>query len=334
MPSTGRQEGYCSHHTVVVTVTVTVGSGPGSCPRRVGSPTRGGLVESQIRRALDALDAGDPAIADEVIAGDHRVNAMEVALDGDCSHLIVRRQPAAGDLRMIFAITKTVTDLERIGDEAQKIARMAKNIQERGGPQAAPMVQVRHAAEAAISMLRRTLDAFARLDVDTARMTENLEVSHGLIYSQRVLLRLTETGLPRQVAYEIVQRHAMRAWRERRPFLELLLADPAVTDRLSPDELKASQVRHARGDGLDWQSNQQVADHLQGLVQDGKDWKTVSTRGEDLAAITVEQIAGIMSHCNDHSITTVEGPKEIVIPQLDELTEKLGAAVDAAFRDL
>jgi phosphate transport system protein len=129
----------------------------------------GGLVESQIRRALDALAAGDVALADAVVADDHRVNAMEVALDGDCSHLIVRRQPAASDLRMIFAITKTVTDLERIGDEAQKIARMAKNLQERGGTQAPPVVQVRHAAEAAISMLRRTLDAFARLDVDTAR---------------------------------------------------------------------------------------------------------------------------------------------------------------------
>jgi phosphate transport system protein len=129
----------------------------------------GGLVESQIRRALDALATGDAALADAVVADDHRVNAMEVALDGDCSHLIVRRQPAASDLRMIFAITKTVTDLERIGDEAQKIARMAKNLQERGGTQAPPVVQVRHAAEAAISMLRRTLDAFARLDVDTAR---------------------------------------------------------------------------------------------------------------------------------------------------------------------
>jgi phosphate transport system protein len=129
----------------------------------------GGLVESQIRRALDALATGDLALSDEVVAADHRVNAMEVALDGDCSQLIVRRQPAAGDLRMIFAITKTVTDLERIGDEAQKIARMAKNVHERGGSQAPPMVQLRHAAEAAISMLRRTLDAFARLDVNTAR---------------------------------------------------------------------------------------------------------------------------------------------------------------------
>jgi phosphate transport system protein len=69
---------------------------------------------------------------------------------------------------MIFAITKTVTDLERIGDEAQKIARMARNIHERGGA-TPPVVEVRHAAEAAISMLRRTLDAFARLDCATAQ---------------------------------------------------------------------------------------------------------------------------------------------------------------------
>ena len=128
----------------------------------------GGLVESQIRRAIDALASGDLQLSDEVIAADHKVNAMEVALDGDCSQLIVRRQPAANDLRMIFAITKTVTDLERIGDEAQKIARMAKNIHPRGAAQAPPLVEVRHAAEAAISMLRRTLDAFARLDCNTA----------------------------------------------------------------------------------------------------------------------------------------------------------------------
>ena len=88
-------------------------------------------------------------------------------------------------------------------------------------------------------LLHLTTFILEGLDVDTTRMAENLELSHGLIYSQRVLLRLTDTGLPRQVAYEIVQRHAMRAWRERRPFLELLMADPAVTDRLSADELKS-----------------------------------------------------------------------------------------------
>ena len=76
------------------------------------------------------------------------------------------------------------------------------------------------------------------LDVDAARMAENLEKSYGLVYSQRVLLKLTDSGLPRQEAYEIVQRNAMRAWRERRPFLELLAADAGVTDRLGAEELK------------------------------------------------------------------------------------------------
>jgi adenylosuccinate lyase len=76
------------------------------------------------------------------------------------------------------------------------------------------------------------------LEVDPARMTENLDLSYGLVYSQRVLLKLTTAGLSRQVAYELVQRHAMRAWRERRPFLELLAADPEVSDRLGAAELK------------------------------------------------------------------------------------------------
>ena len=125
----------------------------------------GGLVESQIRRALEGFGSGDAALLQDVIATDHRVNAMEVALDGDCSQVIVRRQPAANDLRLILAIVKTVTDLERIGDEAQKIARMGKSIHERGGVVHAPRgADIRHAAEIALSMLRRALDALARLD--------------------------------------------------------------------------------------------------------------------------------------------------------------------------
>src|SRR2546422_76967 len=91
----------------------------------------GGLVESQIRRALDGFNSGDRATLDDVIATDHRVNAMEVALDGDCSQVIVKRQPAANDLRLIIAIIKTVTELEivwvakaieRIGDHAKNMA--------------------------------------------------------------------------------------------------------------------------------------------------------------------------------------------------------------------
>jgi phosphate transport system protein len=131
----------------------------------------GGMVESQIRRALEGFGSGDRALLDDVIATDRRVNEMEVALDGECSHVIVKRQPAANDLRLIFAIIKTVTDLERIGDEAQKIARMGKSIHEHehsGGRLTTRTADVRHAAEVVISMLRRALDAFARLDCDSA----------------------------------------------------------------------------------------------------------------------------------------------------------------------
>src|SRR5438477_2124688 len=88
-------------------------------------------------------------------------------------------------------------------------------------------------------MLDLTAFTTERLDDDPARMAENLEASHGNIYSQRVLLKLTESGLARQVAYELVQGHAMRAWKERRPLLDLLAADPAVTERLPPADLKA-----------------------------------------------------------------------------------------------
>jgi adenylosuccinate lyase len=87
-------------------------------------------------------------------------------------------------------------------------------------------------------LLDLTTTVVEGLEVDPARMAENLDLSYGLVYSQRVLLKLTEAGLPRQVAYEIVQRHAMRAWRERRPFLELLAADAQVSDRLGADGLK------------------------------------------------------------------------------------------------
>ena len=86
----------------------------------------GGLVESQILAAINGVAAGDLRALDHVIAEDHRVNALEVSIDTDCSHLIARRQPTAGDLRMVLAVIKIVTDLERIGDEAAKIARMGK----------------------------------------------------------------------------------------------------------------------------------------------------------------------------------------------------------------
>ncbi len=123
----------------------------------------GGLVEEQIVKAIDGLASGDLAAIDAIIADDHRVNAMEVELDESCSRIIAKRQPAAGDLRLIIAIIKTITDLERIGDEAEKIARMAKLLHSAERLHM-PRLELKHVASLAIDMLRKALDAFARLD--------------------------------------------------------------------------------------------------------------------------------------------------------------------------
>jgi len=127
----------------------------------------GGLVEEQIVKAVDGLASGDLEALDRVIEDDHRVNAMEVGLDESCSQIIARRQPAASDLRLVMAIIKTITDLERIGDEAEKIARMAKLIHEAERAHL-PRLELKHVANLALAMLRKALDAFARLDVDSA----------------------------------------------------------------------------------------------------------------------------------------------------------------------
>ena len=128
----------------------------------------GGLVEQQIARAMDCLALGDMVLADQVIADDHRVNALEVGIDEDCVHIIAKRQPAAGDLRMVMAIIKTITDLERIGDEAQKIARMAKLIHEQDRRLSTRFSELRYASNVAIDMVKTALDAFARLDISAA----------------------------------------------------------------------------------------------------------------------------------------------------------------------
>lgn len=128
----------------------------------------GGLVEAQVRGAIQAFANGNLSLAEQIIETEIRVNTFEVDIDTDCSQIIVKRQPAATDLRLIMAITKTVTDLERIGDEAHKIARMARQIHERGMADLGRFANIRHTGDAAVGMLRQALDAFARLDVDDA----------------------------------------------------------------------------------------------------------------------------------------------------------------------
>ena len=132
----------------------------------------GGLVEQQIVDALEALVNTDPKLAKEVMENDHRVNNLEVQIDEDCSHIIARRQPAAGDLRMVMMIVKTITDLERIGDEATKIARTAQKIYEEDRMYKSRFTEIKAMVGLVREMLRTALDAFARLD-----MTNTVEVA-------------------------------------------------------------------------------------------------------------------------------------------------------------
>ncbi|HEX8789002.1 MAG TPA: phosphate signaling complex protein PhoU [Telluria sp.] len=124
----------------------------------------GGMVETQFDDAVNAFRVGNMEQAEKVMADDHAVNQLEVQLDDACSHLIVRRQPAANDLRTVMATIKVITDLERIGDEAAKIARTAKSLHERGLVGFNHYEVVRTISRATAEMLHDSLDAFARLD--------------------------------------------------------------------------------------------------------------------------------------------------------------------------
>ena len=128
----------------------------------------GGLVEAQIRTAVQALSQFSTELADQVTATESQVNAMEVEIDRDLSSIIARRQPTARDLRLLIAISKATANLERAGDEADKIARMVKSIIESGASRALPASELRVAADLASTLLRKSLDAFARLDTNMA----------------------------------------------------------------------------------------------------------------------------------------------------------------------
>ena len=128
----------------------------------------GGLVESQLLNAIYALTHFSDETADRVIQTEDRVDSMEVEIDHDLSSIIARRQPTARDLRLLIAISKTTANLERVGDEAEKIARMVKSIIESGAARNLPASELRVAADLASALLRKSLDAFARLDATVA----------------------------------------------------------------------------------------------------------------------------------------------------------------------
>ena len=127
----------------------------------------GGRVEQQLAAAVEALLKMDSGEAAKIIALDKDVNRMEVKIDDECARILARRQPAASDLRLVLAVSKVTTDLERIGDESAKIARQAITLSEEG---ASPsnFIEIRHIGVHVSDMLRNALDAFTRLDVQTA----------------------------------------------------------------------------------------------------------------------------------------------------------------------
>ena len=164
----------------------------------------GGLVEQQIVNALEALVRADPKLAKEVMSNDHRVNALEVQIDEDCSYIIARRQPAAGDLRMVMSIVKTITDLERIGDEATKIARTAHKIYEEDRMFKPRFNEIKTMVALVREMLRTSLDAFARLDVsktvEVARQDEQVDEQFRAAMRQLITFMLED---PRTISMSL-----------------------------------------------------------------------------------------------------------------------------------
>jgi phosphate transport system protein len=164
----------------------------------------GALVEQQIVDALDALTSTNVKLAKNVIKKDHMVNALEVQVDEDCSHIIARRQPAAGDLRMVLMMIKTITDLERIGDEATKVARFALKAAESNQKLTPRFVEVKAMANSARDMLHMALDAFARSDaskvIEIAHMDEEVDEQYQAAIRQLITFMLED---PRTISISL-----------------------------------------------------------------------------------------------------------------------------------
>ena len=126
----------------------------------------GGLVEKQLSDSLKAVYENDKELAQKVLASDYKINNLEVSIDDECTRIIAKRQPAAGDLRLIMAVIKTIADLERIGDEAEKIAQVA--LESFDSKQQDLLMNLDNLGRAVLQLLQQTLDAFTRMDVDAA----------------------------------------------------------------------------------------------------------------------------------------------------------------------
>jgi phosphate transport system protein len=155
----------------------------------------GGFVEQQLQQAINALVEGDSALGESVAVEDFKVNSMEVSIDEECSRILATRAPAAGDLRVIVAIIKTITDLERIGDEAEKIGYIASRLATMERP-ADKYREIKHIGRVVSQMVHGALDAFARMDadaaLDVARQDRRVDEEYESIQRQTITFMLED----------------------------------------------------------------------------------------------------------------------------------------------
>jgi len=159
----------------------------------------GGFVEEQMQKAVDALVEGNSALGREVALDDHKVNDMEVSIDEECSRILATRAPTAGDLRLIVAIIKTITDLERIGDEGEKIAHIAARLASMERPEN-KYREIKHLGRQVARMVHDALDAFARMDAQAAlrvaREDRSVDEEYEAIHRQCITFMMED---PRQI---------------------------------------------------------------------------------------------------------------------------------------
>lgn len=164
--------------------------------------TMGGLVEQQVASAVQALTEGDVELAKEVIKNDYKVNAMDVEIDEECSHIIARRQPAASDLRLVIAVIKTTTDLERIGDQAEKVARMGVQLAELERPRNG-YIEIQSLGANVQKMIHGALDAFVRMDVDAAieiaKLDRKVDQEYEAIMRQNITFMMEDPRTIRRI---------------------------------------------------------------------------------------------------------------------------------------
>lgn len=164
--------------------------------------TMGGLVETNVQNACQALVDGNVELGERVVQEDYKVNALEVSIDEQCMQIIARRQPTASDLRLVMMIVKTITDIERIGDEAEKIARMAIELADMERPKNQYM-EIQHLGNQVRKMLHDALDAFARTDVkaalEVAAEDAKIDAEYESAMRQMITLMMEDTRNVRRV---------------------------------------------------------------------------------------------------------------------------------------